>query len=252
MRIAVCYKNVPDVESLRVNPDGTLNFTGIPWEIGPYDLNAVEAGVTLAESLPGSEVIALSVGGKEMDDTKLRKAILARGPDRLYGVRCEAASQADSFATASAIAEAVRSIGGVDLVLFGEGSGDIYAQQTGSMVGALLGWNCLNSVSALSADGDGLEAVRSLENGTERYHVALPAAISVTSDINTPRLASMKAILAAGKKPVEVVERETMEPNPTCVESIIAPRKAARRQQVFTKPDEDALALIRDTIAKSL
>ena len=90
-------------------------------------------------------------------------AVRSEAEGKAAEIRAEAASQADSFATASAIAEAVRSIGGVDLVLFGEGSGDIYAQQTGSMVGALLGWNCLNSVSALSADGDGLVDVQQLE-----------------------------------------------------------------------------------------
>ena len=93
MRIAVCYKNVPDVESLRVNPDGTLDFTGIPWEIGPYDLNAVEAGVTLAESLPGSEVIALSVDiaekllQRELSDKKAQndyiEQLLKNNPTRI-------------------------------------------------------------------------------------------------------------------------------------------------------------------------
>ncbi len=252
MKIVVCYKNVPDVESVRVKPDGTLDFTGVPWEIGPYDLNAVEAGVSLAESLPGSEVIALSVGGKTLDDTKLRKAILSRGPDRLYAVRCEAADNADGLAVASAIADAVKAIGGVDLVLFGEGSGDLYAQMTGSMVGALLGWNCLNGVSAIEADGAQLKISRALETGTEQYLVSLPAALSVTSDINIPRLASMKAILAAGKKPVEIVSRDALEPNRAIVESVIAPEKTARRQEILTKPDEEALASLRDLVAKTL
>ena len=102
---------------------------------------------------------------------------------------------------AAKMEEAIKKIGGVDLVLFGEGSGDMYAQQTGILTGAILGWNTVNAVSKLEVVDGAVVVERKLEDCVEVVKVALPAAVSVTSDICLPRLASMKEILKAGKKP---------------------------------------------------
>jgi len=108
----------------------------------------------------------------------------------------------DTHQTAQVLTSAIQKIGEFDLVMFGEGSGDLYFQQVGLQVGELLGKPTLNAVSKVDVENDALTVERSLENVIDVLSVPLPAALSVTTDINVPRLPSMREILKAGKKPV--------------------------------------------------
>ena len=200
MKYVVCYKLVPNESSIGVMPDKSLDLANCEWEIGQYDLRAVETAARLAEASPENRLIALTAGNAVVENSKLKKSILARGPHELLAVEGDALSRADSFATAQVLAEAIRGLGEVDAVFFGEGSGDLYSQQVGNITGALLGWNTVNAVSSVQLDGDCLLVERSLEECTEVLRVSLPAAVSVTSDSCLPRLASMKEILKANKK----------------------------------------------------
>lgn len=211
MNYVVCYKLVPNESSIGVQPDKSLDFSGCEWEIGQYDLRAVETAAKLAEASPENKLTALTAGDAVVENSKLRKSILARGPHEMLAVEGEKLGRADSYATAEVLAEAIRGLGDVDAVFFGEGSGDLYSQQVGSITGALLGWNTVNAVSSVQLDGDALLVERSLEDCTEVLRVALPAAVSVTSDICLPRLASMKEILKANKKPSSLRRLEDCE-----------------------------------------
>ena len=247
MKIAVCYKNVPDDEKIKTAADRTLDLSAAAPAIGQYDLNAMEAAAQLAAANAGSEVIALTVAGDVINNTKQRKAILSRGADRMVGVYDAAFDTADTLTIAQAIAKAVETIGGVDLILFGEGSADMYAQQTGPMTGALLGWANVNAVSAISADGGTLEVKRDLESSSETLRVKLPAVLSVTSDINRPRIPAMKDILSAGKKPVEVMSAadagaETASVTETV--SVLAPETVERAKKVYESADDEAIEAI--------
>ncbi len=201
MKIVACYKLVPEESQISFKANGVPDLSGCEWQIGQYDLSAIEAAARVAEKNEGSLLIALTAGGDIVENSKLKKSVLSRGPAEMVAVKDAKLAAADSFATASVLAEAVRKIGDVDLVVFGEGSADVYAQQVGSMVGAILGWNTVNAVSAMEVQDGELLVERSLEDCTETLKVALPAAVSVTSNICLPRLASMKEILKAGKKP---------------------------------------------------
>ena len=154
----------------------------------------------------------------------------------------EAAGSADTYATAKILAEAIKKIGDVDVVVFGEGSGDMYVQQTGSMVGAMLGWNTVNSVNALSVADGKLNVGRLVEECTENLELTLPAAVSVTSDICPPKIAAMRDILAAGKKPCVAWTSEdvgTGIENKSVTESILAPMQTDRKKIVSGAADED-------------
>ena len=105
----------------------------------------------------------------------------------MYGVKDEACAAADSYAIAQVLKAGVLNIGDADLVICGEGSGDIYAQQVGPMLGALLGWPTVNAVNKVTAADGKVIVERGLENDVEVLEVALPAVISVTADINVPR-----------------------------------------------------------------
>lgn len=200
MNTVACYKVVPDAQDVTSNNDGSLNFSRARMILGEYDLVAIEEAVSLAGSTDGRAVL-LTAGGGAITDSKLTKAALSRGAEALYCLVDESLEEADAFQTAALLADSLEKIE-YDLVICGEGSGDVYAQQVGSLLGALLGVPTLNAVSAIKPNGNSIVVERTLENEVEVIEMTLPAVVSVTTDINLPRIPQLKDILAAGKKPV--------------------------------------------------
>jgi len=201
MNIVVCCKLAPDAADIQVSSDGSISLERAEWIIGGFDLQAIEAGARLAEA-SGGKLIALSAGPHQINNSKLKKDLLSRGPDELVLVIDDVLVNADTAMTAAVLAKAIRKIGGVDLVLCGEGSTDLYFQQTGLQVGERLGLPTLNAVSKIESRDGKLVVERSLEDEVEILEVPLPAVLSVTTDINQPGLPTLKEILKAGKKPV--------------------------------------------------
>jgi electron transfer flavoprotein beta subunit len=197
MKALVCYKWVPDEADIVVDQAAkTLKMDKVKSKVSEYDRNAIELGVTLNES-NGFNVESLTIGTGVKASTA---DVLARGIEKAYYVETEAL---DSAASAKAIAEAVKKMGGVDLVICGEGSGDQYSQQVGPRVAALLDYQLASYVSSFTVDGDTFVAERKLEDGIEVVKMQGPAVVTVLSDINTPRIPGMKQILSAKKKPSE-------------------------------------------------
>jgi len=254
MKIVVCYKIVPNSDDIGVNSDRSLKLQDAAMEIGQYDLRAVEEGTKLAAATEGT-AIALTVGGEIVANSKLKKGVLSRGPAQMAAVQDEALDHADSLRTAKALKAAVEKIGDVDLVLCGEGSSDEYNQQVGNMLGGLLGWTTVNSVSKIEAAEGMLKLERSVEDGVEVLEVNLPAVISVTSDINTPRIPSMKEILAAGKKPASIFAAADIggvAEAASQVESVLAPKQTERKQIIIESADEAGVAEFVAHIRKAL
>jgi len=228
MRIVACIKAAPDDADIVVGRDRALDFSRAQWKVGSYDLNAIEAARQLADQA-GGEVIGVSLGAEALANTKLRKDVLSRGLDSLVVVAGD--PDADSFQTATALAEAITGMGGADLVLLGAGSSDRYSQQVGNQLGALLGAPTLNQVDAIESDGGTLRVRRVLEDAEQVLSVELPAVLSVTSGINTPRIAGMKDILAAGKKPVTEATA-TLPASSTRLVSLMGAEQVDRRRQI--------------------
>lgn len=113
----------------------------------------------IAAGQPGTEIIALTVAGDVIDNTKQRKAILSRGADRMVGVKGEF-ENADTFEIASAIAAAVEKLGDVDLLIFGEGSADHVRPADRCGGGGDTCWPNVNAVSHLELEADGSLLVR--------------------------------------------------------------------------------------------
>lgn len=201
MNIVVCVKLAPDAGDIEVRGDGSISLERAEWVIGGFDLQAIEAGMQLAES-SGGKVTVLSAGPRQINNSKLKKDILSRGPDELVMVVDDRLANADTAATAAVLAAAIHRLEQVDLVLCGEGSADLYFQQVGLQVGERLELPTLNAISQITPQGDHLLVERSLEDEVEVIEVPLPAVLSVTTDINQPRLPTLKEILKASKKPV--------------------------------------------------
>jgi electron transfer flavoprotein beta subunit len=241
VNIVACYKIVPEEQDIAVKPDRTLAFEKAELKIGQYDLPAIEAGVKLVEEA-GGKMSILSIGSKQIDNSELIKGALSRGPQELFMVIDDDLDGADANQTASVLAAALRSIS-FDLVICGEGSSDIYAQQVGAQLGEMLGVNVFNAVSRIVPRGDSVLIERTLEKEIEVLEVPLPAVLSVTTDINLPRIPQLKDILAAGKKPVTkwgLADVGVELNNAVEVVSTLAPVSIERKQIIIEgNADED-------------
>lgn len=255
MNIVVCYKIVPDERDALVQADRTLSFDRAALKIGDYDLNAVEAGAVLAEQA-GATLTCLTVGGEEVEDSKLRKGVLARGPETNVVVNDASVAQAGSAKTAQVLSAAIKTLDDVALVLCGEGSADRYAQQVGVQLGETLGWPVVNAVTAIELDGQTARVQRTVENVVESLEVPLPAVLAVAADMNQPRIPSMKDILAAGKKPTTSVSLAEIgidgAPEEITTVSTLAPEQKERACTIFEGSDEDTInkfvSLIREQL----
>lgn len=254
MNIVVCFKITPDAEDIEVQPDGSISLERAEWKIGSFDLQAIEAGVRLAESI-GGKLTALSAGPALINQSKLKKDLLSRGPDELILVADDALADADTHTSASVLAAAVRKLSSVDLVLCGEGSADLYFQQVGLQLGELLGWPTLNAIGKIEPEESRLVVERSLEDVVEILEVPLPAVLSVTTDINPPRLPTMKEILKAGKKPVtewtlaDLNLEGVLQPRVQTLQSIAPPQVERKKQVISGAPEEIARTLV-ETLRK--
>jgi electron transfer flavoprotein beta subunit len=241
MKIIVCYKYVRDDEEISVNEDCTMNLDSAAWVISPYDLNAIQAAMRLAAAEGNSTVEVLTVGGDVLDNSKMRKAVLSRGPAKMNGVKTEDCG--DIYTTAVLLKQAIEKMGDVDLVVCGEGSGDMYSQSVGSMLGALLNVPTLNAVESLTWEDGAVVAGRSNGLHVENIKITGKAVVSVTSDICPTHIPSMRDIMGAGKKPVEVIDAAELEGAEAVAEtvSILAPQCADRMNIIFRESDEDGL-----------
>lgn len=255
MQIITCFKVVPEEQDITVASSGDLSFDRAKLTISNYDLNAIEVGAQLAET-NGAMVVGLSAGAASIDESKLKKNVLSRGPESLYLVADNALANMDTYQTAVVLKGAITKIGNYDLVLCGEGSSDLYAQQVGIQLGQHLNVPVINGVSKVTVEGQNVIVERTLEDEVEILEIALPAVIAVTSDINLPRIPSMKQILAAGKKasttwtaadvglaqPVKSIE----------VLETKAPKQTDRKQVTVEGDSDEAVAKFLENIAKEL
>jgi len=206
VNILVCVKRVPDNETrIRLGPDGkSIDPAGVKFVLSPYDEYAIEAGLRLKEAKGEGEVVVLSLGEDAAQET-VRNA-LAMGADR--GILLQGEATSDGLATARALAAEIR---GHDapLVLLGVKAADDDQQQVGPMLATLLGRPCATGVSSFELQEGSVVCRRGVDGGTETVELPLPAVLTVSKGEFEPRLASLKGIMAAKKKPLEVKAAET-------------------------------------------
>jgi electron transfer flavoprotein beta subunit len=250
MKVVACYKVVPEEQDLVTNPDRSFDMSKAELKLGEYDLNAIEAAVQLVET-SGGTVSLLTAGSASIDNSKLIKAALSRGAEDLHMVIDEQIANMDAYQTGSLLAKALDSLE-FDLVICGEGSADIYAQQVGCQLGELLGIPCVNAVSQITCKQQGSIIVeRTLEREIEILEVDLPAVIAVTTDINLPRIPQLKDILSAGKKETHRYSCGDLGFEEHCgieVISTLAPESVERKRIVLDGVTEENLDLFVQSI----
>ena len=204
MKIVVCVKYVPDTATkIKIAPDGKKADTAdAAFVVNPYDEFAVEEALQLKEK-HGGEVIVIGAGN-EKAVTGLRTC-LAMGADSAVFVKDDALENADSHVVGTVLARVCRDLK-ADLILFGKHAIGSDNGQVPAIVAEILDLPQVSAVLKLEIAGAGFRAEREIEGAREVMEGSLPAVVTAQKGLNTPRYASLKGIMAAKKKPVDIRE----------------------------------------------
>ena len=200
MKILVPVKRVVDFNvKIRVKQDNTgVDLANVKMSMNPFDEIAVEEALRIKEAGKAEEVVAVSIGVPQAQET-IRTA-LALGADRGILVKTETAPEPLGVAKIlKAIVEAEQP----GIVLMGKQAIDDDCNQTGQMLGALLGWPQGTFASKVVVEADHVQVTREVDGGLETVSLNLPAIITTDLRLNEPRYASLPNIMKAKKKPID-------------------------------------------------
>lgn len=209
LNIIACYKWVIDEAYIRKTPSGGLDFSTVDYKIGEYDRNAIEEAARLRDAC-GGKVTALTAGVPE--SSKGVKDALSRGCDQACFAADASFRDLEPSQTADILAKAIKAKLQFDLIICGEGSSDLYAQQVGPRLADSLGIPCICFVQKMEIKDGKIVAERKAEDVTEIVEAPLPALVTVLPEINTPRIPGVKDTLMASKKTVINVGLEELGP----------------------------------------
>jgi len=259
-RIIVCLKQAIDVSQLKVDPATKQLLTAsAPRKMSDFDKNALEEAVRIKEKVGNVEVSTVTASSEEVK-TVLREA-LAMGADKAFVVSDSGLRDVDSLGMARVLAEAAKKIGGFDLVLCGESSLDSFSGLVGSRLAELLSLPLMSSVRKVLVEDDVVTAERSLEDSVETVWAKVPVLVSVTREINQPRIPSLMMIMKASKKEIVTwsladlgVQKEKLEPKIEVIE-VLAPKTERKRIKITGEnaaeiAEKLAKALIEEGVAK--
>ena len=204
MKVLVPVKRVIDYNvKVRVKADGSgVDLANVKMSMNPFDEISVEQAIRLKEAGQADEVVVVSVGVKQSQET-LRTA-LAMGADR--AILVVATDDVHTDIEPLAVAKILKAI--VDeeqpgLVLCGKQAIDNDMNATGQMLSALMGWSQATFASEVAIEGDKAKVTREVDGGLQTVEVAMPTVITVDLRLNEPRYASLPNIMKAKKKPLD-------------------------------------------------
>ena len=200
MKILVCIKQVPDMESkFKIAANGTwYDNQDLAWRMNEYDEYGVEQAVRLKEQIAGEDLTVLSIGSDKVKET-MKKA-LAMGCDRGAHIADDNAWSREPFEVAGIIAEYARDKG-FDVIFTGMQSQDRGSGQVGVLVAEMLGMPSVSTIVDFTFDNGAIEAKRELEGGIKaRVQVQTPALVTCQLGLNTPRYPTLPNIMKAKKK----------------------------------------------------
>lgn len=240
MTVAVAYKYAANPQDANVRSDGSVDWSRAKAAVSDYDPVAVEVGRKLAEAA-GAELVGISVGGKNLSSSMAKKNAMSKGLDRGLILSDEATTSWNSAKIASALDELAKQAE-AEVVLTGDSSIDEGVGVMSALVAGYLGWPCFQEVVSITPADGGYEIVQAVGGGTRTLTVSGNVVVSVATDAAPVKVPSMKDILAAGKKPVEVVAADAVSAAPVEVEVTGTEKPAAkdRKNQVYT--GEEAVA----------
>ena len=198
MKIAVCVKEIYNLEQVKIVRETREPILDVPKKLDDLSRNALEEAIKIREKL-GGEIVAISAGSPEL--RKTIKEALAMGADRAAIVTDFTESSPES---ATLVLSRILEKDSYDLILLGDASSDDYSGQMASRVAETLDLPQITFVSEIREVSDGkITCVRDMDDYIEVVESDLPCVVSVTNEINEPRIPALKDILKASKKPVE-------------------------------------------------
>jgi len=198
VRTVVCIKQVPETGEARFDDETmTMIREGVPSIINPFDLYAAEEALKIKEAL-GGETVVMTMGPPKA--AEVLREVISLGADDAILLTDRAFAGSDTWATSLTLAEGIRGVGAVDLVICGKQAVDGDTAQVGPELADRLGWPFIAYVRKIEEIREGyIRAERMMEFGYEVVESSLPAVISVVKEINEPRLPSLKGKMRAKK-----------------------------------------------------
>lgn len=260
MEIIVCIKQVPAITEVRIDQEtGTLIREGVEAVVNPFDMYALEEGIRLKERYGGKSTV-ISMGPPQAESA-MREA-LALGFDRAVLLSDKAFAGADTLATAYTLACGIRKTGSYDIIICGLKTTDGDTGQVGPGLAEELKIPHVSYVrKIIDVTGNTLIVERSLEDFYEEIEAPLPCLITVTKEINEPRLPTFKGKMAARRAPIEVwsandvestYERFGLKGSPLQVIKIFNPPPRSKGEILLGNPKLQAAELVKRFVEKKL
>jgi electron transfer flavoprotein beta subunit len=244
VKIIVCIKQVPAKDAPLAIAGNWIKESDIGFEMNEPDSYALEEALRLKEK-HGGEVVALSMGPERVKQTI--KEALAKGADRGIHIADDNFAQLDPLGSARALAAAIQKES-PDLVLTGLQSDDHGFGQTGVLLAALLDRPHATIIMAIEIAGEKMKLKRELEAGWfQHVECPLPAILSIQSGINNVRYATLKGIMAAKKKEIASITRQSLgilHELTQKIEKIYLPTKTKKTEFLTGTPKEVAIKLV--------
>lgn len=261
MKILVLIKQVPDMEKVRFDREkGRIDRSSAGTEINPFDLNALEAALQISENI-GAKVTAITMGPPQAEEA-LREAI-ARGADDGILLTDMKFGGSDVKATSSILSAAIKKIGEYDLIIAGIQTVDGDTGQVGPEVAGYLGIPHISNVEAIKEySKDSIEVLCSVWESQYLKKAKYPLLITVTKDVNVPRLPSFKNKMKARKfeltkwscedlKEIIHESKVGIKGSPTKVKKIEVPSQAKREGKLYKDMDDKAVVDILKVLKKN-
>jgi len=210
MKVLVAVKRVVDYNvKIRVKADKTgVETANVKMSMNPFDEIGVEEAIRLKEKGVVSEIVAVSMGPAQCQET-IRTA-LAMGADR--GILVQTDAELQPLAVAK-LMKAIIAKENPRLVILGKQAIDDDCNQTGQMLAALLGWPQGTFASKINPSAETIEVTREVDGGLETLELKLPAVVTTDLRLNEPRYASLPNIMKAKKKPIETLTPDALGVN---------------------------------------
>ena len=253
MHIIVCAKQVPNPDApfsmFRIDEQAkrVVPAPGLQLVMSPFDEQAVEAALRIRERRVDTRITVMTLGPESA-----RNAIkhgLAMGADEGVLLNDAAFEDADGYATARALAAAIRKLGACDLVLTGRQAADRDAGIVGAGVGELLGLPVIAFARDIQVEGTAMRVERMLDDGTETVETSLPALVTVSNELGAARTPNLRETMRAARKPVRVwqasdlgLAAEEMSAR-RVIERVFVPAQDGRCEFIAGSAREQAAAL---------
>jgi len=249
MNIVVCAKQVVDVSEIKV--DSKTNkpiLAGVPHKISDIDKNAMEEAIKIKEK-HGGKITVLTLGSA--DAKEKIKELLAMGADE--GILLPEPENHDYFMTSQILASAIKKIGEYDIVLCGEASIDLFSGQIGPRVAGILNIPQITYAQNVTVEKEKIVSERNLGDKAVTIESSFPVLVTVTKEINEPRLPSLMQILAAANKPIhdwslDDVGSGGIEPKILTID--IKGVSMERKNVIYQDDIDDSVGKLVDNLAK--